>query len=38
VRVAKAVWMILDDQWRPLVQWAMVGILGENYLEKMDSL
>ncbi|GLI81206.1 hypothetical protein PoHVEF18_009579 [Penicillium ochrochloron] len=38
VRVAKAVWMLLDDQWRPLVHWAMIGILGENYLEKMDTL
>lgn len=38
VRVAKAVWMLLDDQWRPLIHWAMIGILGENYLEKMDTL
>lgn len=38
VRVAKAVWAILDDQWRPLVQWAMWKILGENYLEQIDSL
>lgn len=38
VRVAKAVWTILDDQWRPLVHWAMRGILGENYLELVDSL
>lgn len=38
VRVAKAVWAILDDQWRPLVHWAMRGILGENYLEQIDTL
>lgn len=38
VRVAKAVWAILDDQWRPLVHWAMKGILGEDYLQQMDSL
>jgi hypothetical protein len=38
VRVAKAVWALLDDQWRPLIHWAMIGILGENYLEKIDSL
>jgi hypothetical protein len=31
VRVAKAVWAILDDQWRPLVHWAMTEILGTNY-------
>lgn len=33
VRVAKAVWAILDDQWRPLVDWAMTEILGTNYRE-----
>ena len=38
VRVAKAVWAILDDQWRPLIHWAMRGILGENYLEQVDTL
>lgn len=37
VRVAKAVWAILDDQWRPLVHWAMQEILGQNYLERIDS-
>lgn len=38
MRVARAVWAILDDQWRPLVQWAVRGILGENYLELVDSV
>ncbi|KAJ5935746.1 hypothetical protein N7466_005293 [Penicillium verhagenii] len=37
VRVAKAVWAILDDQWRPLVHWAMREILGQNFLERIDS-
>ncbi|EPS30942.1 hypothetical protein PDE_05896 [Penicillium oxalicum 114-2] len=32
-RLAKAVWALLDEGWRPLVHWAMMGILGENYLE-----
>ncbi|KAJ5273860.1 hypothetical protein N7478_008985 [Penicillium angulare] len=38
VRVAKAVWAILDDQWRPLIHWAMQEILGQNYLERIDTL
>jgi hypothetical protein len=33
VRVAKAVWAILDDRWRPLIHWAMSEILGANYQE-----
>ncbi|KAJ5621951.1 hypothetical protein N7528_005183, partial [Penicillium herquei] len=37
VRVAKAVWAILDDQWRPLIHWAMREILGQNYLERVDN-
>ncbi|KAJ5580212.1 uncharacterized protein N7459_006197 [Penicillium hispanicum] len=37
VRVAKAVWAILDDQWRPLVHWAMREILGEDYVDQVDS-
>ncbi|KAJ5109710.1 hypothetical protein N7532_002355 [Penicillium argentinense] len=35
VRVARAVWAILDDQWRPLVHWAMCAILGETYIERV---
>lgn len=38
VRVAKAVWAILDDQWRPSVHWAMGKILGDHYLEQVRSL
>ncbi|KAJ5951716.1 uncharacterized protein N7479_010129 [Penicillium vulpinum] len=37
VRVSKAVWAILDDQWRPLVQWAMKETLGVNFLEQVNS-
>ncbi|KAF7714731.1 Sterol uptake control protein 2 [Penicillium ucsense] len=37
-RLAKAVWRLLDHEWRSLVHWAMVGILGENYLEKVKPL
>lgn len=37
MRVAKTVWAILDDQWRPLVNWAMIGILGEHYREQIDT-
>lgn len=36
VRVSKAVWAILDDQWRPLIEWAMKEILGVNFLEQVD--
>ncbi|KAJ5698183.1 hypothetical protein N7462_000188 [Penicillium macrosclerotiorum] len=34
-RVAKAVWAILDDQWRPLVHWAMTEILGDHYRDQI---
>ncbi|KAJ5496285.1 hypothetical protein N7463_008272 [Penicillium fimorum] len=37
VRVSKAVWAILDDEWRPLIQWAMKEILGVNFLEQVDT-
>lgn len=37
VRASKVVWAILDDQWRPLVEWAMKEILGANYLEQVDT-
>lgn len=37
VRVSKAVWAILDDQWRPLIEWAMKEILGVNFLEQVDT-
>lgn len=33
VRVAKAVWAILNDEWRPLIHWAMTELLGVNYRE-----
>ncbi|KAJ5757113.1 uncharacterized protein N7511_007295 [Penicillium nucicola] len=35
VRIARAVWAILDPQWRPLVLWAMKEILGVDYLERL---
>ncbi|KAJ5820538.1 hypothetical protein N7474_006129 [Penicillium riverlandense] len=35
VRVAKAVWAVLDDQCRPLVHWAMREILGQNYIDQV---
>lgn len=38
VRLAQAVWAILDDQWRPLVHWAMREILGQNYLEQIENV
>ncbi|KAJ5121098.1 uncharacterized protein N7515_009059 [Penicillium bovifimosum] len=37
VRVSKAVWAILDEQWRPLVEWAMKEILGDNFLEQVGG-
>ncbi|CAG8309159.1 unnamed protein product [Penicillium salamii] len=33
IRVAKVVWAILDDQWRPLIHWSMTELLGTNYRE-----
>lgn len=30
-RVAKAIWVLLDDQWRPLARWAMVEIFGDGF-------
>ncbi|KAJ5804361.1 uncharacterized protein N7518_000664 [Penicillium psychrosexuale] len=37
VRVSKAVWAILDDQWRPLIQWAMKEILGVNFPQQVGT-
>ncbi|KAJ5177406.1 uncharacterized protein N7500_000105 [Penicillium coprophilum] len=37
VRVSKAVWAILDDEWKPVIQWAMKETLGVNYLEQVES-
>jgi hypothetical protein len=37
VRVSKAVWAILDDRWRPLLQWAMRETLGVNFLEQVNT-
>ncbi|KAJ5969920.1 hypothetical protein N7501_006168 [Penicillium viridicatum] len=37
VRVSKAVWAILDHQWRPLIHWAMKEILGVNFLEQVGT-
>jgi hypothetical protein len=37
VRLAKAVWALLDDQWRPLVLWAMQETLGVDYLERLSE-
>ncbi|KAI9925716.1 hypothetical protein AWENTII_012175 [Aspergillus wentii] len=31
VRVSKAIWFMLDDQWRPLAQWAMMEIHGRDF-------
>lgn len=35
VRVTRAIWMLLDDQWRPLARWAMVKIFGESFREEI---
>ena len=37
VRVAKAVWAILDDEWRPLIDFPMREILGEYYLDGVNK-
>ncbi|KAJ5558050.1 hypothetical protein N7535_009540 [Penicillium sp. DV-2018c] len=37
VRVSKAVWAILDERWRSLVEWAMKEILGDNFLGQVGN-
>lgn len=31
VRVSRAIWMVLDDTWRPLVRWPMTVIFGQSF-------
>lgn len=33
-RVSRAVWSVLDDQWRPLVRWPMMQIFGQGSLDE----
>ncbi|RJE25842.1 hypothetical protein PHISCL_01818 [Aspergillus sclerotialis] len=33
-RTSKAIWDLLDDQWRPLALWAMVEIFGQGFPDK----
>lgn len=37
VRGPKAIWAILDEDWRPLIRWPMEVVYGENYLGKCDG-
>lgn len=30
-RVARAIWMLLDEQWRDLARWAMLQVFGEGF-------
>lgn len=38
IGISKAAWATLDDEWRPLVHWAMNKIIGANCLEKVGLL
>lgn len=31
IRVSRAIWMVLDDTWRPLVRWPMTAIFGQSF-------
>ncbi|KAE8146727.1 C6 zinc finger domain protein [Aspergillus avenaceus] len=31
-RLPKAIWQVLDEYWRPYVQWAMIEVFGEDFL------
>lgn len=31
VRVSRAIWMVLDDTWRPLVRWPMTALFGQSF-------
>lgn len=33
-RVSRAIWSVLDDQWRPLVRWPMMQIFGQGSLDE----
>lgn len=37
VRVSKAIWTVLDDQWKPLVRWPMMQIFGQEFLDETFS-
>ncbi|KAF9886429.1 hypothetical protein FE257_011461 [Aspergillus nanangensis] len=37
VRVPKALWLILDDDWRPLVHWPMAAVYGDNDTHERDA-
>ena len=34
-RVSKAIWGLLDDQWRPLALWPMLEIFGQSFSDKL---
>ena len=36
-RVSRAIWLVLDDQWRPLTRWPMVQIFGQNFLDEENT-
>lgn len=36
-RVSKAIWMVLDDQWRPFVRWPMMQVFGQEFLDETFS-
>ena len=36
-RVSKAIWMVLDDQWRPLTRWPMMQVFGQGFLDETFS-
>lgn len=36
-RVSRAIWLVLDDQWRPLARWPMVQIFGQSFLDEENT-
>ena len=36
-RVSRAIRLVLDDQWRPLIRWPMVQIFGRSFLDEENT-
>lgn len=33
-RVSRAIWLVLDDGWRPLIQWPLIQIFGQGFFDE----
>ncbi|OJJ48113.1 hypothetical protein ASPZODRAFT_150416 [Penicilliopsis zonata CBS 506.65] len=37
IRLARAIWLALDDEWRPLTNWAMMDIFGPDFANALQA-